>query len=237
MRQKNEKKLLSFINYGLIDKFLKDISLVEGKNESLIAEEILLGDRPPLLPSNKTAQLIVKSCYNSEHAVTKMFASAFEQISALIYSNYIPQKERILVDSLHSALCHSQASYGISSPHPEKSRLEWYIKQLSAYIGYLEKVHQDMPEPDLNNFSEKFDLYNEIAFGHDLLDELKTEPEYTMYHNVVNIILHTWEYAKGNATTYRLLSAQMTLIDLPNTPENRLYTAAYIKDASSDWPG
>ena len=30
MRQKNEKKLLSFINYALIDKMLKDISLLEG---------------------------------------------------------------------------------------------------------------------------------------------------------------------------------------------------------------
>lgn len=237
MRQKNEKKLLSFLNFSLIDKMLKDISLLEGRNESLIAEEILLGYREPLLPPSKAANFIVRNFYAADDAVTLMYTSAFEQISTLINGHYIPQKEKILIDSLHSTLCRSQASYGTSSPRPEKFRLEWYIKQLSAYIEYLEMVHHNMPEPTLTNFDEKYKLCKEIEFGHDLLHELEKEPEYTMYHNVVNIILQTWAYAKESPTTYRLLASQMALINLPNTPENRLYAAAYIKEASSDWPG
>lgn len=233
MRQKNEKKLLSFVNFHFIDRMLKDISNIEGTTESLAAEEILLGIHPPLLPKSQNASAIIKALYNTDDAVTAMYRSVFGQLSALISGDYIPQKERILIDSLHSALCHSQTSY----QDQDKPALDWYIKQLSAFLAELEQIYSKMPDQDLHIYSERYKLQGEIKFGHDLINELKKEPEYVMYHNIISIILHTWEYIRDNATTYRLLTAQMQLITLPNTAENRLYASTYIRDASSDWPG
>lgn len=232
MRQKNEKKLLSFVNFSLIDKFLKDVSIHEGTTESQIAEEILLGFRPPLLPHNQAASAIIKNLYTADDAVSTMYRSAFGQISALIGGGYIPQKERILIDSLHSALCRSQATY----QGQDKPALDWYIKQLSAFLVELEQIYAKMPDQDLAVYGERHKLQGEIKFGYDLIDELESEPEYTMYHNIINIILNTWQYVNTSTTTYRLLVSQMALINLPNTPENRLFAAAYIKEASSDWP-
>lgn len=232
MRQKNEKKLLSFVNFHLIDRMLKDISSIDGTTESLVAEEILLGVRPPLLPQNQKASAIIKSLYNTDDAVTAMYQTVFGQISALISRDYCPEKERILIESLHSALCHSQETY----QGQDKPALDWYIKQFSAFLAELEQIHEKMPEQDLTIYGERCKLQSEIKFGCDLIDELRTEPEYTMYHNVVSIILHTWDYIKGNVATYRLLVAQMQLVTLPNTPENRLYAVRYITEASVDWP-
>lgn len=232
MRQKNEKKLLSFVNFHLIDRMLKDISSIDGTTESLVAEEILLGVRPPLLPQNQKASAIIKALYNNDDAVTTMYRSVFGQISALISGDYCPEKERILIESLHSALCHSQETY----QGQDKPALDWYIKQFSAFLTELEQIYAKMPEQDLAIYGKRSKLQSEIKFGRDLIDELRTEPEYTMYHNVVSIILHTWDYIKGNATTYRLLTAQMQLITLPNTAENRIYASSYIREAAVDWP-
>lgn len=232
MRQKSEKKLLSFVNFHLIDRMLKDISSIDGTTESLVAEEILLGVRPPLLPQNQKASAIIKALYNNDDAVTAMYRSVFGQLSALISGDYVPQKERILVDSLHSALCHSQATY----QGQDKPAMDWYIKQFSAFLAELEQIHEKMPEQDLNIYGERCKLQSEIKFGCDLIDELRTEPEYTMYHNIISVILHTWEHIRGNATTYRLLTAQMQLITLPNTAENRIYASSYIREAAVDWP-
>ena len=52
MRKQNGKKILSLINFELIDLMIKDISYAEGTTESLIAEDILLGNRAALLPRN-----------------------------------------------------------------------------------------------------------------------------------------------------------------------------------------
>ena len=232
MRQKNEKKLFSFASFRFIDQILKDMSVMDGVAESLIAEEILLGSRPPLLPKNKKASAIIQSLYNSDDAVTAMYQTVFGQISANQSGDYCPEKERILIESLHSALCHSQAAY----QGQDKPKLDWYIKQFSAFLGELEQIYEQMPEQDLNIYGEKCKLQSEIRFGSDLVDELRTEPEYTMYHNIINIILHTWDYIRDNAATYRLLVAQMRLVTLPNTPENRLYAVRYITEASVDWP-
>ena len=141
MRQKNEKKLLSFINYSLIDKMLKDISLLEGKNESLIAEEILLGYREPLLPPSKTASFIVRNFYYADDAVTLMYASSFEQISTLINGHYIPRKKKSSliacttpsVDLKHHTAHHlhaqkSSAWSGTLNSSPLLSSIwKWYI--------------------------------------------------------------------------------------------------------------
>lgn len=232
MRQKNEKKLFSFISFRFIDKILKDISGLDGVTESLIAEEILLGSRPPLLPKNKKASAIIQSLYNSDNAVTAMYQTVFGQISALISGDYYPEKERILVESLHSALCHSQETY----QGQDKPALDWYIKQFSAFLMELEQIYIKMPEQDLAVYDKRCKLQSEIRFGRDLIDELRTEPEFTMYHNIISIILHTWEYIKEDAATYRLLVAQMRLVTLPNTSKNRLYAVRYITEASVGWP-
>ena len=225
MRKQNGKKILSLINYELIDLMLKDISYTEGTTESLIAEEILLGLRPGLLPENKEASSLLQTYYTEDNAISKIYRSTMLDAAARDFSSGSPAKELSLIKKLHSALCFYQLGPRDSTPHDE---LKWYVNQVDYYLRCLERELEKIESPEL---FDSFQLRNEIRFGRDLWNELKSEPHFSYYFNILSIVINTWEYSGRYTYTYRMIAAMLQIAKIPNTPANRVEIIAALRDA------
>ena len=111
MKKATEKKIYSLTNYNLIDTMIKDIAAVERTTESAIAEEILLGVRPGLLPQNKDAATLINRFYLENNAVSQMYRSIMLDAAARDYLSGAPQMESVIIQRLHSVLCFCEINY------------------------------------------------------------------------------------------------------------------------------
>lgn len=230
MRQRNEKKLFSFVNMGFINLALKDCSLLEGKNESTIAEEILLGRRPGLLPQSQTAANIVRLWYDQPNGCTQMYHHFFATLASLVTIGYTPERELLVIQ----ALCTRLGVDGVAlTDEVDQGRKEWFIKLFEQHIYYLDQCICTVED---EHSSEYRSLHAEIVYARELLRQLRSEPYFVLFHSLVNVIIGTWAYSRGSATTYRLLANLTQIITVRSTPETRTEFAEAVRNACTDWP-
>lgn len=225
MKKATEKKIYSLTNYNLIDTMIKDIAAVERTTESAIAEEILLGVRPGLLPQNKDAATLINRFYLEENAVSQMYRSIMLDAAAQDYLSGAPQTESVIIQKLHSVLC-----FYVMGPNDTTldGDLKWYVKQADYYLSYLEDELKKIEDADP---TATYNLRSEIRFGRDLWKELCEEPQFSKYFNFLSIVIKTWEYSGRCTYTYRMIAAMLQIAEIPNTPANRVDMVATLREA------
>lgn len=227
MRQKNNKKLLSLTQYAAIDTWLKDLSLTEDKTESTIAEEILLGLRPGMLPPSPSARGNIIAWYADKDAVSQMYRSAFGYIAGFIGGNtYTPDIELCLVNSLFSHLLKTPCCICKC----DKDTTVYYTNSM------LELCQSLSNERNALTGIEGVQLEIELQHAKRIYHQLANEPQFTQCHHIINVIQHTWQYSRKYPATYRLLCSQTDMLPLPNTPSARLEVLQAIHKASAAWP-
>ena len=224
MRKQNGKKILSLINFELIDLMIKDISYAEGTTESLIAEDILLGNRAALLPRNSNMSYIVMTHYLTDDAVTAMYRSVIQQAAAKDFPNYEGVGEYQVIRQIHSILCRTAEGPNEDTP---KGQLERLAKLMRYLIDELDHKAKQLDDCDM----AKLRIVTDIRFGLELAYELETEPVYSKYFNFLSCILSSWEYIKRSQTTYRFVTALLQVAHIPNTPEERVSAVRCLSDA------
>ena len=225
MKKTTEKKIYSLTNYNLIDTMIKDIAYSERTTESAIAEEILLGVRPGLLPQNKDASTLISRFYLEDNAVSQTYRSIMLDAAARDYLSGSPFMESVIIQRLHSVLCFYAAG---PNENTSDGDLKWYIKQIDYFLFFLEGELAKTEESDL---SARYNLSSEIRFGRDLWKELKEEPQYSKYFNILSIVIKTWEYSGRCTYTYRMIAAMLQIAEIPNTPTNRVDMVATLREA------
>lgn len=240
------RKTLSFTNYEYVSLRCKDISAVEGKSDSMIIEEIIMGKRPPLVPRSETASSLVLRNYLDDDACTKILKEFFGVLSGRCIS-YIPKKEKVMVDVLHTHICfRSVAPIGESKMLIEliginlkaiKDQLEHHMDITNSEIQKL-SGHIDSPAAALaysENSDHRYRLKTNIDFVNSLIDYFVNRNEFISYSAVTQLILTCWEYIKTNPATYSVLSMIAQIHPVTNIPENRYNLYENLLEACSEW--
>ena len=227
MRQRNGKKLISLLDYEAIDLWCKDISLREGRSESLIIEEILLGYRPGMLPKSPSARLNILAWYADDNAVSQLYRSAYGYIAGYARSQqYDPSTALCLVRSLLSQL------HGMDDrvSRCDRAGIEYYTSALRDLCRSLAETQATLAGDAATR------LAIEAQHAEVMLDQLQHTPQYVQCHQIITILQATWEYSCRYPASYRLLCAQMDILPVPNTPERRLAALKALHEASAHWP-
>ena len=184
-----------------------------------------MGVRPGLLPQNKDAATLISQFYLEDNAVSQMYRSIMLDAAARDYLSGSPFMESVIIQRLHSVLCFYAAG---PNENTSDGDLKWYIKQIDYFLFFLEGELAKTEESDL---SARYNLSSEIRFGRDLWKELKEEPQYSKYFNILSIVIKTWEYSGRCTYTYRMIAAMLQIAEIPNTPTNRVDMVATLREA------
>lgn len=224
MKNKTEKKLVSFFKSVLINGFLRDKAYVENNSESSIIEQSLLKD---ILPEHSQASYIVENhLYSETGSVNNTLEALFSYNSAGVnwkakYDNFLPLVECAKSLSLYSETILTGSEW----------RYHHCCDQLESIITKLRRIQES--ETDVE---KKYMLSNEIKYAEDLLKELKNEPEFSKMLNFYNIVISNWEYLKDLSITYRFLS-DLAFLDknMRNSSEDRIRLLTLIQNISAEW--
>lgn len=240
------RKTISLTRFEYVSLRCKDISELEGKSESAIIEEVLMGMRPALVPTSEQAKGLILRNYLDDDACTKIMKGFFDILTGRSIS-YVPDKELVMVECLHHHIC----CFSVSPLKTNRRALELIgiqlnkIKQHLEYClnltgGEFDKLlgHSETRE-DLLIFAKirdlKYKLEMEIALANDLVDYFTKHQEYVTFCGVTQLILGCWDFVKEIPATYSTLSMVSQLNPVANIPENRYYLVQNIFDASENW--
>lgn len=212
-RAKTDKKLVSFVKAGLINKLVKDKAEIENRSESAIMEEILLD---AMLPEEKEARFVAENYLYGENgnigrALEALFANNSAGVGKAWSSKYDNFEELMKFAKTESSLYNQTILTG------EERELPHMKSQFRAVIDALK------------NESEK-------EFAQTLLEELETEPQFSRFGNIYQILANNWEDLKGWSITYRLLADLVSLeTSWRDTADARAELLEIIKRTSSEW--
>lgn len=227
MRQRNGKKLISLLDFDVIDLWCKDISLREGRTESLIIEEILLGYRPGMLPQSPSARLNILAWYSDTNAVSQLYRAAYGYIAGHANSQqYDPLTALCLVRSLLSQLQGMDNRLSKCDP----AGLEYYTQAVHDVCQSLAYTQTKLTGDAATQ------LGLEVQHAEAMLQQLRRAPQFVQCHQIIAILLSTWQYSCRYPATYRLLCSQLDILPMPNTPERRLEALRVIREVSAYWP-
>ena len=227
MRQKNTKKMISFQHYDALDLWLKDLSISEGCTESTIAEAVLLGLRPGMLPTSPSAQGNILAWYSDANAVSQLFRSSFGYMAGHVHStNYDPRTGLCLIRSLARILGSMDDRISVCS----QSTLPYYMAALRDVYDILTVEHAKLGGDIATQLS--IELRHTAA----MIRQLDSAPYSVQCQHIVSIIQSNWDYLCRYPSTYRLVCAQLDMLEFPNDSATRLAVLQAIHEASVHWP-
>ncbi|MDD6401793.1 MAG: hypothetical protein PUG10_09340 [Lachnospiraceae bacterium] len=216
----SEKKLVSFNNFTIVNKIVKDRAIVSNESESSIIENIIIKD---LLPENKEGRFIVENVlYGDNGGIKKTLEVIFQNNEAGLnfkskYDNLLPIVEFAKTQQLYS-------NSVLTGKEPE---LHHCISQVKGVIGRLE---------ELSNEKNDINYKEEAKWGKELLHEMETQVQFSRLINFYALLTHSWEDLKNYSITYRLLFDLVKLNDDWNdNAANRIELAELIRTVSRDW--
>lgn len=240
------RKTISLTRFEYVSLRCKDISELEGKSESAIIEEIIMGTRPALVPPSEQARELILRNYLDDDACTKIMKGFFDILTGRSIS-FTPDKERIMVECLHHHIC----SWSTQPLEADKLTLELIGIQIRTIKEHLEHC-LTVAENEIGKISghintqesaflysqysdHKYKLSKEIKFAEDLVDYFTVRQEYASYNTVSQLILGCWDFVKSVPATYSALSMIAKLNPVANIPANRYHLIENIFEASEDW--
>ena len=240
------RKTISLTRFEYVSLRCKDISELEGKSESAVIEEIIMGTRPALVPPSEQARELILRNYLDNDACTKIMKGFFDILTGRSIT-YVPDKERIMVECLHHHIC----SWSTQPREADKLTLELIGIQLKLIKQHLEHC-LDIADDEMKKLSgqintkesalaylqysdHKYKLTMEIDFANDLVDYFTKQQEYASYNTVSQLILGCWDFVKSIPATYSALSMIARLNPVANISANRYRLIENIFQASEDW--
>ena len=224
MRKQTAKKLVSFVNLPLIDRLVKDASEIKNCSESAIIEQHMLDS---FLPQEKNARFWCESFLYAENGgIGRTLEAIFSFNAAGInwgsrYDNLLPIVE----------FAKTQACFSNAIPTGKERELHHCCSQMESIITRLEHLADNSTSP-----TEKYAFQQEANWANDLLNELRTEPQFSRYINFYQLLLNNWDHLKGWSITYRLL-ADLAVLEKgwQENAEARSELLQLIKEVSAEW--
>lgn len=224
MRQKTDKKLISFTKLPLIDRLVKDEAEKENRSESAIIEVHLLKS---FLPEEKNARFWTENfLYSEDGGIGRTLEAIFATNAAGVnwgskYDNLLPLVE----------FAKTQEFFCNTAPTGEEIELHHCCSQLDSVVTKLEHLTDEETDP-----AEKDAYQKEVKWAKDLLTQLREEPQYSRYVNIYQLLINNWEDLKGWSITYRLL-ADLVVLEKGwrNTAETRTELLNILKIVSAEW--
>lgn len=224
MRKQTEKKLISFVKYPLIARFVKDEAEIENRSESAIIEAHLLES---FLPKEKNARFWTEHyLYSEDGCIGKTLAAIFSTNAAGINWHSKYDNLRPIVEFANKQECFCN-----TIPTGKERELPHCCSQLDTVVTKLELLADKTTDT-----TKKYAYQQEAKWAKSLLTELREEPQYSKYSNIYQLILNNWEELKGWSITYSLL-ADLAVLEKGwwNTAETKTELLKILKDVSSEW--
>lgn len=219
--QKN-KKLISLVNYDLIEGFAKDMAEKTQTNASNVIENIIL-DR--ILSKSNTSNYYIKLIYNA--GLKEAYIALFQTLSAGIKGMASHNNAYELV-KLGINIVNRPFSSGMDEKYKELS--EHHFPSNCRCVR--EKLEHDIAK-------EELEFNDNMAFEDDILLLTQTENgacDFVPY-NYFRLILARWEILGNFTYTFRLLMDVVALSEerLWDSAEYRLQAVEVIKTVTESW--
>lgn len=228
MRQKTEKKLVSFSHLNLINKLVGDDAAANRTTESRAIEDRLLAS---YLPSNKNGAIwILYRLYDEENgSLQKAMHAIFSYNGAdMINARYINLKPLVEYSLELSIIEDTPIDYlGNGEIEYITTYMDMFKNRFDYELEHLEK------DAELRIYSLKV-ASNEMTRLIDLLRK-NHEIAKTVFHDIYFLINNNWDTVCEWGTTYRLLQSLVDKESWRMTPDRRYKLRALIKQVTDEW--
>lgn len=220
MSRYENRKTISLTRFDCVSLRCKDTSMVEGKSESAIIEEVLMGLRPPLFPKPQQARKIILQYYLENDACTKILKGYFDYQTGrgdLNLVDIVEDNERGMVELLHEHLC----AYGKSFCDSDGIKNE----QICHFLEWL--------KGGIVQKNSKVDELRELL--QQQIKHIRSNSQYIRQSEITQTILSFWRFVKDKPFTYNVLSLLTELNPINTSPENRYTLIERLLRATKEW--
>lgn len=219
--QKN-KKLISLVNFDIIEGFTKDMAETTQTNASTVIENIIL-DR--ILSKSKTSNYYIKEIYDK--GLKETFISLMQDLSAGIQGMASHDNAEELV-KLGMSIVNRPFSAGMDEKHKELS--EHHFPSNCRCVR--EKIEHETAE-------EKLEFDEKMAYEDDIMLLSQTENKACDFvpYNYFRLVLARWDILGNYTYTFRMLMDVVALSEekLWDSAEYRLQAIEIIKKVTEMW--
>ena len=224
MRKHAEKKLISFTNFPLINRLVKDEAEIENRADSAVIETRLLES---YLPSNRKARFLVETCLYCENGDIGDTISAIFSLPSATYDISLKYGDlRPVLEFAHEQQCLCRTiPTGKEPEHPH------FCSQLDSVATILEDLQKET-----TSSTQQLAYYHESKWARDLLEIAQKEPDQLRYSNIYQLVMNNWDALKDHPITYRLLSDLAAMEKgWKNTARTRFELLQIIKTVAKEW--
>lgn len=219
--QKN-KKLISLVNFELIEGFTKDMAETTQTNASTVIENIIL-DR--ILSKSKTSNYYIKEIYDK--GLKETFISLMQDLSAGIQGMASHDNAEEIV-KLGMSVVNRPFSAGMDEKYQNLS--EHHFPSNCRCVR--EKIEHETEE-------EKLEFDEKMAYEDDIMLLSQTENKACDFvpYNYFRLVLARWDVLGNYTYTFRMLYDVVALSEerLWNSAEYRLQAIEIIKKVTEKW--
>lgn len=219
--QKN-KKLISLVNFDIIEGFTKDMAETTQTNASTVIENIIL-DR--ILSKSKTSNYYIKEIYDK--GLKETFISLMQDLSAGIQGMASHDNAEELV-KLGMSIVNRPFSAGMDEKYKELS--EHHFPSNCRCVR--EKIEHETAE-------EKLEFDEKMAYEDDIMLLSQTENKACDFvpYNYFRLVLARWNILGNYTYTFRMLMDVVALSEekLWDSAEYRLQAIEIIKKVTEMW--
>lgn len=223
-RNKTEKTTISFERSELLKGIIGDYAIKENRSFSAIIEGIVLDC---ILPNNHDARMLIEEhLYSENGSVGRILATLFDLNSHGV--NWEARHDNLLpiVRFAMSQVC--ICSIPISGDEKE---LYHTCSQIESVLEHLTMLTATETDDSKKKYFER-----EAEWGHNLLTELRENPQNSHLFNFYRILVDNWESLKKLSVTYRLLYDLTTLEQgWRNDSASRIKLLELIREISAEW--
>lgn len=219
--QKN-KKLISLVNFDLVEGFTKDMAEMTQTNTSTVIENIIM-DR--ILSKSPTSSYYIKKIYSD--GLKEAYIALFQTLSAGIQGMASHDNAYELV-KLGMNIVNRPFSSGMDEKY--KSLAEQHFPLNCRCVR--EKIEHDVSK-------EKLEFDSKMSFEDDILFLTQTENgacDFVPY-NYFRLVLARWKILGNYTYTFRMLMDVVALSEerLWDSAEHRLQAIEVIKTVTESW--
>jgi hypothetical protein len=219
--QKN-KKLISLVNFDIIEGFTKDMAETTQTNASTVIENIILDQ---ILSKSKTSNYYIKEIYDI--GLKETFISLMQDLSAGIQGMASHDNAEELV-KLGMSIVNRPFSAGMDEKHKELS--EHHFPSNCRCVR--EKIEHETAE-------EKLEFDEKMAYEDDIMLLSQTENKACDFvpYNYFRLVLARWDILGNYTYTFRMLMDVVALSEekLWDSAEYRLQAIEIIKKVTEMW--
>lgn len=219
--QKN-KKLISLVNFDLIEGYTKDMAEITQTNVSTVIENILL-DR--ILSKSNTSNYYIKEIY--DNGLKEAFIALMQTLSAGIQGMASHDNAEEIV-KLGMSVVNRPFSAGMDEKYQNLS--EHHFPSNCRCVR--EKIEHETEE-------EKLDFDEKMAYEDDIMLLSQTENKACDFvpYNYFRLVLARWDILGNYTYTFRMLMDVVALSEerLWDSAEYRLQAIEIIKKVTETW--